>query len=198
MKLLYIVLAVFTLTGCSTTIPSVAEYRISTQENSKSFTQSSCSDKSLKVAQAFSSSSLMTLNMNYGQGPHKRFVYTQSQWAESPNSAITAEILKSIKSTKLFKSVQVSKSRSNNNLLLETSIEDFMQYFSEDEKSSYANVIINLSLIDTSSNRVVATKTFDSKVEVLTIDADGGVVALNQALENTLLESVEWFGDVCK
>lgn len=198
MKLLYIVLAVFTLTGCSTTIPSVAEYRISTQENSKSFTQSSCSDKSLKVAQAFSSSSLMTLNMNYGQGPHKRFVYTQSQWAESPNSAITAEILKSIKSTKLFKSVQVSKSRSNNNLLLETSIEDFMQYFSEDEKSSYANVIINLSLIDTSSNRVVATKTFDSKVEVLTIDADGGVVALNQALENTFLESVEWFGDVCK
>ena len=198
MKLLYIVLAVFTLTGCSTTIPSVAEYRISTQENSKSFTQSSCSDKSLKVAQAFSSSSLMTLNMNYGQGPHKRFVYTQSQWAESPNSAITAEILKSIKSTKLFKSVQVSKSRSNNNLLLETSIEDFMQYFSEDEKSSYANVIINLSLIDTSSNRVVATKTFDSKVEVLTIDADGGVVALNQALENTLLESVEWFGEVCK
>ncbi len=198
MKLLYIVLTIFAFSACSTTVPSVAEYRISTQEKPKEFTQSSCSDKSLKVAQAFSSGSLMTLNMNYGQGAHKRFVYTQSQWAESPNNAITAELLKSIKATKLFKNVQISKSRSSSDFLLETSIEDFMQYFSEDEKSSYANVVINLTLIDRSSNRVVATETFSSKVDVLTVDAAGGVVALNEALQNTLESSVAWFGKVCK
>ncbi len=198
MKLLYIVLAVFVFSACSTTLPSVAEYRISIEEKPKEFTQSTCSDKSLKVAKAFSSDSLMTLNMNYGQGAHKRFVYTQSQWAESPNNAITAELLKSIKATKLFKNVQISKSRSSSAFLLETSIEDFMQYFSEDEKSSYANVVINLTLIDRSSNRVVATETFSSKVDVLTVDAAGGVVALNEALQNTLESSVAWFGKVCK
>jgi len=136
--------------------------------------------------------------MNYGQGDHKQFVFTQSQWAQSPNNAITAELLKSIKATKLFKNVQVSKSRSNNSLLLETSIEDFMQYFSEDESSSYVSVVVTLTLIDTNSNRVLATETFSSKMDVLSVNASGGVTALNEALQNVLEDGVLWFGEVCR
>ncbi len=198
MKLLYIILVVFAFSACSTTVPSVAEYRINTNAKPQAFTQSACREKSLKVAQAFSPSSLMSLSMNYGQGAHKQFVFTQSQWAQSPNNAITAELLKSIKATKLFKNVQVSKSRSNNSLLLETSIEDFMQYFSEDEKSSYVSVVVTLTLIDTNSNRVLATETFSSKMDVLSVNASGGVTALNEALQNVLEDGVLWFGEVCR
>ncbi len=198
MKLLLIAIITFLLVGCSTTTPAVSEYRINVEPMPSAFTQTGCKADSLKIAQAFSSTSLMTHDMNYGQGTHKQYTFTQSQWAESPNRAITAEILEYIKSTKLFKNVQISKSRSKNGLVLETNIEDFMQYFSEDEKESFVQVRINLTLIDVKTSKVLATKTFESKIKVNSINADAGVQHLNIALENVLKSSGKWFSEVCK
>lgn len=196
-KLLLIGLAIL-ISGCSTSTPAVAEYRINVEPSSTEFTVEGCKKKSLKIAQAFSSSSLMTLDMKYGQGNHKQYTFTQSQWAESPNRAITAEVLEYIKSTKLFKNVQISKSRSKNGLLLETNIEDFMQYFSEDEKESFVGVSINLTLIDVKTSKVLATKTFKSKIKVSDLNAGTGVKYLNSALKNVLDESGVWLSEVCK
>lgn len=196
-KLLLIGLAIL-ISGCSTSIPAVAEYRINVEPSSTEFTVEGCKKKSLKIAQAFSSSSLMTLDMKYGQGNHKQYTFTQSQWAESPNRAITAEVLEYIKSTKLFKNVQISKSRSKNGLLLETNIEDFMQYFSEDEKESFVGVSINLTLIDVKTSKVLATKTFKSKIKVSDLNAGTGVKYLNSALKNVLDDSGVWLSEVCK
>lgn len=198
MQLLLIVFITFVLTGCSTTTPAVSEYRIDVVPASAVFSQTGCKEESLKIAQAFSSTSLMSHEMNYGQGLHKQYKFTQSQWAESPNRAITSELLEYIKSTKLFKNVQISKSRSKNGLLLETNIEDFMQYFSEDEKESFVRVRINLTLIDVKTSSVLATETFESKIEIDSINADAGVQYLNIALQNVLNESGQWFGEVCK
>ena len=198
MQLLLIAIITFLLVGCSTTTPAVSEYRINVETMPSAFTQTGCKEDSLKIAQAFSSTSLMTHDMNYGQGTHKQYTFTQSQWAESPNRAISAEILEYIKSTKLFKNVQISKSRSKNGLVLETNIEDFMQYFSEDEKESFVQVRINLTLIDVKTSKVLATKTFESKIEVDSINSDAGVKQLNIALENVLKSSGEWFSEVCQ
>ena len=73
-----------------------------------------------------------------------------------------------------------------------------MQYFSADEKSSHSNVTIVLTLIDTKSNLVLATKSFSSRVEAQQINAEGGVIALNKALKDVVIESGEWLGGVCK
>ncbi len=198
MQLLFIPLITFLLVGCSTTTPAVSEYRINIESTPASFTQKGCKKESLKVAKAFSSTTLMTHEMNYGQGAYKQYKFTQSQWAESPNRAISAEIVEYLKSTNLFKNVQISKSRSKNGLLLETNIEDFMQYFSEDEKKSFVQVRINLTLIDVSNSKVLATETFESKIEVGSINADAGVQHLNIALEHVLKSSAEWLSEVCK
>ena len=197
-KLLLIAFSAFLLIGCSASIPAVSEYRIDIEPSVSAYSQSGCKEKSLKIAQAFSSTSLMTHDMNYGQGNHKRYAFTQSQWAESPNRAITAEVLEYVKATKLFKNVQNPKSRSKSGLVLETNIEEFMQYFSEDEKESHVLVRINLTLIDVKTNQVIATQTFKSKVEVDSINADDGVKYLNIALENVLIETAEWLGEVCQ
>ena len=197
-KLLLIAFITFLFVGCSTITPAVSEYRINAVSTPSEFSQTGCKEESLKIAQAFSSTSLMTHDMNYAQGNHKQYTFTQSQWAESPNRAISAEILEYVKSTKLFKNVQISKSRSINGLLLETNIEDFMQYFSEDEKESFAQVRISLTLIDVKTSKVIATKTFYSRVEVDNINAEAGVEHLNIALKNILDESGKWFGEVCK
>ena len=197
-KLLLIAITAFLFIGCSTTTPAISEYRINVKPTASAFTQTGCKEDSLKVAQAFSSTSLMTHDMNYGQGTHKQYKFTQSQWAESPNRAISTEIVEYLKSTKLFKNVQISKSRSKNGLILETNIEDFMQYFSEDEKESFVSVRINLTLIDVKTSKVLATKTFESKIEVDSINADAGVKNLNIALEKVLNSSGKWLSEVCK
>lgn len=197
-KLLLVVLSAFLFIGCSVTTPAMSEYRINVKSTPSAFTQTGCKEESLKVIQAFSSTSLMSHNMNYGQGLYKQYKFTQSQWAESPNRAISAEIVEYLKATNLFKNVQISKSRSKNGLLLETNIEDFMQYFSKDEKESFVSVRINLTLIDVKTSKVLATQTFESKIEVESINADSGVKNLNIALEKVLNSSGKWLSEICK
>jgi len=197
MKLIFITIGIFLLSGCTTVKPSIVEYNITTKSLKTASTVSGCKDKSLKIAQAFSSSSLMSLKMDYAQEDSKVFSYSQSQWRESPNHAVTMETLKAIRASDLFKNVQISKSRSKSEWILETNIEDFLQYYSDGLKDSFANVVISLTLIDSKTNSVVATKMFSSKVNTNSLDAEGGVEALNKALSDILTQNIEWLNGVC-
>lgn len=198
MKLFIIVCVVLLLGGCATVHPPKVEYNLSSKAQSKGFRSSGCATTSLKVAEAFSVGTLMSLNMNYVQGANKQFSYSQAQWAISPNQAITAKLLELVRETNLFRNVQVSKSRSKNDWILEASIEDFMQYFSEDLSESHARAVITLTFIDANTNSVLATKTFTAKVGAKTLDADGGVEALDRALLELLTQIDIWFTEVCK
>jgi cholesterol transport system auxiliary component len=191
-------MGLFLLSGCTTTKPSITEYTVKAEVLKTEGSAVGCKDKSLKIAQAFSSSSLMSLKMDYAQSNNKVFSYFEAEWNESPNHFITSQILQNIKDSKLFKSVQVSKSRSKNSWILEINIEDFMQYYSEDYSESNANVVLGLTLIDLKTNEVIATETFNSKVKSKTLDAEGGVEALNSALSNILSQNIEWLNGVCK
>ncbi|MCK4875267.1 MAG: membrane integrity-associated transporter subunit PqiC [Sulfurimonas sp.] len=197
MKKILILLSIVLLSGCVTTKPSITEYRVVAKTSKVQSVVDGCKEKSLKIAQAFSSSSLMSLKMDYVQEESKIFSYSQAHWNESPNHSVTKEILKKIRDSKLFKNVQISRSRSKNSWVLETNIEDFLQYYSEGLKDSFAKVIISLTLIDSKTNSVIATKTFNSKVNTNTLDAEGGVEALNKALSDILTQNIEWLNGVC-
>lgn len=198
MRVVGLFLIVLLFSACSTVHPPVTEYRLNLDMQKSPQTQKECLEKTLKVAQAFSSTPLMTLNMNYVEGSMKQFSYSQAQWSVSPNDAITAEIIDMLRGTNLFRSVQVSKSRSKSDMILEVNIEDFMQYFSNNFDNSYANAVITLTLIDSETNKVIATKTFNSKVDTKTLNAEGGVHALSTALSDILKQSSKWFNEVCK
>jgi len=189
---------IFVVSGCTVVMPHVSEYRINPVIKSSILEKSQCSDKTLKLQEAFSSNSLMIEDMNYAVGKYESDVFTQSKWAETPNRAITSEILKMIRESKYFKSVQNSKSRSKSDLILETNIEDFMQYFSDKEESSLSKVVITNTLINTKTSRVLKSKTFSKSIESKTIDAKGGVVALNKALSEVLTMQRDWLKEVCK
>jgi len=198
MKQLYIVLAIVLLSGCTTKVPNVTEYRISTDKIKVDSKKSSCQNISLRVNQAFSSSSLMTTKMNYAYGKYQQDSFSQSEWAESPNKAITSEVIDYVQELKLFKSVHNSKSKSKNNMMLEVNIEEFMQYFSKDEKESFANAAITFTLIDKKNGEIIDSFRSTSQVDTKTLDADGGVEALNSALAEVLNETGVWLGEVCK
>ena len=198
MKYLIISLVVILFVGCTTMVPPKTEFRINPNMPELQLRGMECKDSSLKVAQAFSSSNLMSIDMNYAQGNSKQYIYSKSQWSVAPNKAITDKFLELLRDTNLFNSVQVSKSRSKSDYILEINIEDFMQYFNENSSSSYAKATISLSLIETKTSITFATKTFTTKVDIESLDANGGVEGLNSALGDILSQSAEWFGKVCK
>jgi cholesterol transport system auxiliary component len=195
----YILLSLlFLFTACSTTVPTVVKYKISPEIKLNKYENSSCTSKSAKVALAFTNSSLISKDMSYVKGNSKVYEYSESAWLNNPNYAVSSELIKMLRDIDIFKSVQESKSRSKADYIIEVNLEDFMQYYSKNIKDSYALVQINLSIIDSETSEVISTKTFRSKVETKTLDAEGGVDALNSALTNVLSESSSWFAKVCK
>ena len=198
MKYILVLLSVVFLSGCTTVVPAVTQYKIKTQVVASEQNAQKCRNKSLKIAQAFSESSLRSSYMNYSQGQNKEYAYSQAEWSESPNISISLELLKHLKASKLFKSVVNSKSRSRSDMILEINIEDFMQYFNEDSTSSYSVVALDLTLIDTKTSSVVATQRFKVKVDTKTLDAEGGVIALSDALDKVIKQNIKWLNGVCE
>ncbi|MCK9492282.1 MAG: ABC-type transport auxiliary lipoprotein family protein [Sulfurimonas sp.] len=199
MKNIYLItIFIFLLSGCSITKPAITEYRLSLKDfSSKSYTNT-CKDKSLKVSSAFSSNTLMTLEMNYMQDKHKIYSYSQSQWNNSPNQEISSQIFSALRDAKLFESVQNAKSRSRSDLILEINIQDFMQYFSDDLNSSYVRIVMCFTLIDAKTNKSIATKSFSIIKDVESLDAMGGVEALDAGLEEVINEGLEFLSGACR
>ncbi|MBE0514576.1 ABC-type transport auxiliary lipoprotein family protein [Sulfurimonas sp.] len=197
MRAILIILTLF-LSGCTTVKPPVVRYSIAIDDLNINRSGVGCRDKSLKISRAFSSSSLASLKMEYMEPDSKIFAYTQSEWQESPNNMVESALLKSIRESGLFKSVHPSKSRVKSTLVLETNIEEFMQFFSEDFKESHVKVILNLSLIDAKTNSIVASETFRSRVETKSLDARGAVDAFEDALFEIMLQNREWLDGVCR
>ncbi len=196
-----IFIALFTalfFVSCTRVQPSIEEYRIAPKVQLKQFKAQECREKSIKIGQTFSSRLFMSMDMNYGVGSYQLDTFNQSQWALSPNRSINMIIAEMLRDTKLFKNVQIAKSRSKTDFYLESDIEDFMQYFSEDEKQSFVNVRITMSLIDRKTSQVIATKIFSKKLPTQGLNAASGVVALNKALQDVLSQSALWFDEVCQ
>ena len=198
MKYIFLLFSVLVFFGCSRVVtPAVTQYRVLTNISDKTQDMVGCK-KSIKIAQAFSSSSLMSQHMNYTQGSTKLYAYSQAQWAESPNLAITNEFFKHIQKADIFQTVLSSKSRSKADMLLEINIEDFMQYFNEDETKSYVHIALSLTLLDTKTSKPIATKSFEVREDVKTLDASGGVDALNHALEVIINKSIKYLEGKCR
>ncbi|MDD3475879.1 MAG: ABC-type transport auxiliary lipoprotein family protein [Sulfurimonas sp.] len=198
MKILLTLITVFLFVGCTTMKPHVTEFRVITKDTHIKSISKGCKENSLKISQAFSSASLLSLNMDYTESDNQIFSYSQAQWQESPNSFITSALYKSIRDSALFKSVHSFKSRVKSDFVLEIDVEEFMQFYTKDMSSSYVNVIISLSLVDAKTNTVVKANKFSSKIDTKTQDADGGVEALSLALDEIISKNIEWLEGECK
>ena len=198
MRYILLFISIFFMLACTTTKPVITEFKLNVETNKLDSSSVSCKEKTIKVSKAFSGASLLSLKMDYVQGKSKVFTYTESQWVTSPAQAVSKEIFFSVRDSGLFKHVNIDVSRSVSEYMMEIIIEDFMQYYNEDLTSSYANVKININIINLKDSSVVASKTFSSKVDTKTLDAAGGVEALNKALSNVINQNIEWLNGVCK
>ncbi len=200
MRLLLPILLLSVFLGCASKVPMATKYKISVnaQEEPLNVKNSQCSSQSLKVMQAFSSSLLMSSDMYYILDSDKVFPYSKSEWAIAPNKMMSSKIYEMLRDMKLFKTVQRSKSRTNSSWLMESTLEDFMQYYENNNKESYVKISINLTIIDNNSSKVIASNVFKVKVKAKTMNAEGGVMALDKALSEILAQSASWFVKECK
>ncbi len=198
MKNIVLLFSFFFLTACSTTHPAITEYRINVHTKVSRDIQSSCQQHSLTVAQVFVKSSLMSKKMKYVVGKYKEYAYNQSEWAENPNRAITDAIVKALQDAAVFQTVQSYKSFSRSDYTLESRVDDFTQYFSEDEKESYVRTSITFSLIDNKTAEVVGSKQITKEKKIQDADAKSGVVALNELLSESLREMQTWIAKSCE
>jgi len=197
-KFLVVALLAFVFTSCTSTRAHISEYKIAPNLEIKKLKKGKCSNKSIKVTQTFSSSLYRNLNMNYAQGSYEIGTFTESQWSVSPNQAVNAQLVNMLNASELFQSVQVAQSRTKNDYILETNIEDFMQYFDTNEKKSLVRVKMSMTLIDVKSNKVLASKIFKTELPAKEFNAASGVEALNLALGSILEKSSLWFEKVCQ
>lgn len=192
------IFALIALSACSFKESYKNAYTLQIKPQTAMSDASACSDKTLKVSQLFSSTSLMSTKMSYVEGGYHEYAFSQSEWAQSPNSIITQKIISSLRASGLFKSVEGHKSRSKSDYILESTLEDFRQYFSEDAKSSFVSVVMHFVLIDAKSSEVITSKSVSKKIELQTLEAKEGVTALSEATSEIFEQKNRWLSEECR
>ncbi len=190
--------AALLLSGCGVkSSPPVDEYTIKPKLSLNSTKETKCRQKEIKVLSPFAPYKFTTNDLHYIVLQYEEGRFNRSAWSESVASSVYNEIVDTLRKSALFKSVQNYSSVAKHDYLLEIQINDFMQYFSKDLKSSYAVVDITLTLVDRQEYRVIAQKNFVKRAEVSRLDAKGGIEVLNALFAQTLEEMVVWLEGVC-
>ena len=84
--------------------------------------------------------------------------YLYSKWSESLNKIVYKQLLSSLEEANLFKSVVGFNSSAKADITLETQIESF--YHIVEQNGSYADIQIEVKLIDNNSGKVIASKKY--------------------------------------
>ncbi|WP_304546080.1 ABC-type transport auxiliary lipoprotein family protein [Sulfurimonas microaerophilic] len=191
MKIVLLAIAVFLFSGCSVTYPSVTDYRIDPQVELP-VKQNRCKKHSIKVSPIFSNVSLSSTAMRYSVGRYKEYSFTQSAWSDSPSRMIANKLVNVLDDSALFDGVYGYKSSKSGDLVLEMSINEFIQSFNEAGDRSDAKIDISFNLIEKKSGKLIASKNFFKVMKTKTADAEGGVEALNILLGEVLEDTVVW------
>jgi cholesterol transport system auxiliary component len=190
-------ISVIVLAGCSVSTPAVSEYRLAPTSEVKQEKALACAH-TLKVQNLLSSAALMTQRLYYGVGQYKQFAYTQAAWSDTPQKKIGDLYVALLREREIFQSVHSYRSNVLTDRALEIVVDDFMQYYDEDYKNSHAKVGLTLTLIDTAAKKPLAIKSFKVRKQAPSLDAQGGVDALNEALQEVMEASALWLEGECK
>jgi len=179
--------------ACSSPQPALQEYILSPKISVMQSKRGKYSTKIVKVANIYASDDLHSHSMFYVEDGIKKFAYASSGWAEPPQQFLHKKVMQMVAQTKVFGFVQLPNSKVESDFILETRINDFTQYFEANDTKSYAVVSLSFTLVNSKKHTIVASKTFSSKVDVTSLDAEGGVKALSVALQEVLQQASAYF-----
>jgi ABC-type uncharacterized transport system auxiliary subunit len=190
---------VLLLGGCSIqkSVPPVAAYRIAADLGEATYAGTGCRQKTLRIALLEGSDLLRSRNIHYVDDASIDYDYTKARWVESPSKQLRYLLERSVAESGLFYGVIPYRSQAKNDLLLETNVNTFLQEIHEDG-SSDVQLCMELSLIDQSSRKILATKRIVLSEEAASADAKGAVEAFTEVVSDALAVTNEWLDNECR
>jgi cholesterol transport system auxiliary component len=131
-----------------------------------------------------------TAQMVWVRQAHGLETYARNRWADTPAHMLAPLIKQSLERSGAFRAVVSSPSSVVAGLRLDTELVRLQQDFTV--KPSEVRFTLGAQLIDTATQRVIATAEFDETEKCESEDAYGGVRAANRALERLLVRVVEF------
>ena len=194
-RMFIVVIFLVFIAGCSLNkiTPEINTYTLSPPSKVMVPTASSADLKSkvvqLKPADAsrvFSGTNIIYRDQQQGFNS-----YAYSRWSDSPVNLLNFYLQQVLEQSQLFSVVIPPDSLSGADLLLESTLYDFSHHV--DNKSNSSGVIsIQFYLVDARSKKVITTKQFSAQVTAKQFNAEGAVLALNQAMNKISDELLAW------
>lgn len=126
-----------------------------------------------------------TARMIWVRQPHGLETYARNRWADTPARMLAPLLVQTLDRSGTFHAVVQSPSGVVAKLRLDTELIRLQQDFTV--KPSEVRFTLNAQLIDTATQKVIATAEFDETEKCESEDAYGGVRAANRALERLLV-----------
>jgi ABC-type uncharacterized transport system auxiliary subunit len=190
----YLFIAVVVVfSGCATHYTAPNSYILSLEQQSvMKDSVETCTQASLEVADVFVPRSLLSRKIYYTVAGLEAYSYAHAEWLERPKELFTNFIQRRVQDAHIFSTVVSYRSQAEGEYLLESRVDEFMQYYDKDLKASYAVAKITFRLIDKKSAKVLKEYYFDKKIDVKTANARGGVEALNSLMNDAVQSLVKW------
>ena len=186
--------------GCSlqTTIPAKTQYKLQVTSQTQEYNATACKDDVLGLRNVVSYDPIMDRSIYYQVGALNIATYSESNWESAPFKTVGLSLISSVRDSKIFKDAFLSSSFVKPDIILEYSVGEFMQHFNEDMKSSYATVNIHFALLDRKDSKLLYSTTIEKKVPSSSLDALGGVKALQSALNDVMMQTNQWLNARCQ
>lgn len=188
------------LSGCSfqTLVGANSKYQFDIKDDLQQYSSVGCKKYVLQVKNIDSYNPILSRSIYYSVGDYELATYSKSNWQENPSKSIKSSLIQAFRKTNLFNDVVSNLSSVEPDYVLEYSVEDFIQYFSEDMKSSDVDVKIHFSLINYKSSKLLNSVTIKKRLSSASLDVIGGVKAISSALDDVIKQSSLWLDERCK
>jgi ABC-type uncharacterized transport system auxiliary subunit len=122
--------------------------------------------------------------------------YAFHKWYDPVANQVEAILFIALKNSNLFKNVLSKDSKARFDYLLEPEIFAFEQTIAGD--TSFIKVEININLIDTATDKVIASNLFSSKITTIEKNAESTLIAYNDAMFQIISELLLWIKGISK
>lgn len=131
-----------------------------------------------------------TPRMAYLREPNQLEYYAYNRWVEAPARLLTPLLTQALEASGAFGAVVQAPTSLPTALRLDTELIHLTQDFSV--KPSRMHLLLRAQLVDTQTQTLRASRSFEVQAPAVSEDARGGVAAVNRVLPELLSELAEW------
>jgi len=131
-----------------------------------------------------------TPRMAYVREPNQIAYYAYNRWVEAPARMLTPLVTQALDASQGFSAVVQSPGAVHTQLRLETELVSLTQDFSV--KPSRMHLVLRAQLVDTQTQSIRGSRSFETQAPAGSEDARGGADAVNRALPEMLGRLAEW------